>query len=137
MKKAVLIRLNENKKQTLGRLFLFNGLDCVFECCTLELPNFDNAKNISCIPTGQYNVKPRKSKKYGEHFLVENVNFRSYILIHEANYHTELKGCIAVGDNYYDINNDHILDITNSKKTKKRLLALAPDGFDLTILEKI
>lgn len=132
--RAVLIRLEDNGLQTLGRLFLFDGLDTIFECCTLELSYKNNKRNISCIPTGEYKISPRNSKKYGDHYLVENVMMRDYILIHEANYYTQLQGCIGIGQNFYDINNDKNTDITSSRKTKKRLLELAPDGFELIII---
>jgi len=134
MIRAVLVRLEDNGNQTLGRLFLFDGLDLEFECCTLELSDRNNKRNVSCIPTGQYKVSPRHSQKYGNHYLVENVMMRDYILIHEANYYTDLKGCIGVGENFYDINKDKNTDITSSKKTKRRLLEKAPDGFWLIII---
>ena len=134
MIRAVLLRLSENKKQTLGRLFLFKGLDVIFECCTLELPFKANLRNVSCIPPGQYNVTNRVSEKYGDHFQVENVMMRDYILIHPANYYTQLRGCIAVGFDCYDINNDGEHDLTHSRRTMKHLLAEAPEGFFLTIL---
>jgi len=85
MKRAVIVRLSRSKKQTLGRLFIFDGLDIVFECCTLELPFKNNERNVSCIPTGNYSVAPRNSAKYGDHLHIENVEFRDYILIHSAN----------------------------------------------------
>ena len=132
--RAVLIRLEDNGVQTLGKLFLFNGLDVVFECCTLELSYKNNKRNISCIPTGEYKISPRNSQKYDDHYLVENVMMRDYILIHEANYYTDLRGCIGIGKNFYDINNDKNTDITHSRLTKKELLNLAPDGFDLIII---
>ncbi len=132
--RAVLIRLNENRKQTLGRFFLFDGLDIAFECCTLELPFITNAKNISCIPTGEYKVSTRNSEKYGDHYQVENVMMRDYILIHPANYYTQLRGCIAVGYNFYDINNDGEHDLTHSRRTMKHLLSIAPNGFKLIII---
>lgn len=132
--RAVLIRLEDNGVQTLGRLFLFDGLDIEFECCTLELTDRNNKRNVSCIPTGEYKISPRKSAKYGEHYLVENVMMRDYILIHEANYYTDLKGCIGIGENFYDINDDNNTDITSSRKTKRRLLEKAPNGFDLIII---
>jgi len=135
MKRAVLIRLSENKKQTLGRLFIFNGLDIEYECCTLELPYKDNKRNKSCIPSGNYDVKPRTSEKYGKHYLVENVENRDYILIHPANYYTQLKGCIAVGADFYDINKDGECDITYSRRAIKEMLEIAPDGFNLIILD--
>jgi hypothetical protein len=135
MKRAVLIRLDQNKKQSLGRLFIFDGLDIQYECCTLELADNKNQRNISCIPTGNYDVKPRTSEKYGNHYLVENVENRDYILIHPANYYTQLRGCIAVGSDFYDINKDGECDITYSRRTVKEMLDVAPDGFDLTIID--
>jgi hypothetical protein len=134
MKKAVLIRIKDNGTQTLGRLFMFNGLDIEFECATLELPFKNNARNISCILPGRYKVSPRNSQKYGDHFLVENTMLRDFILIHEANYYTDLKGCIGVGADFIDINKDGELDITSSRATKKKLLEIAPAGFEIIIL---
>ena len=134
MKKAILLRINENSNQTLGRLFIFDGLDIVFECCTLELPFKANLRNVSCIPTGIYKTTPRCSEKYGEHYIVENVMLRDYILIHPANFFTQLRGCIAVGHDFYDINADGEHDLTHSRRTMKHLLAIAPEGFSLIIL---
>jgi len=134
MKRAVLIRLKENNKQTLGRLFIFNGLDIQYKCCTLELAWKDNKRNKSCIPTGEYTAKCRVSDKYGDHYLIENVDMRDYILIHPANYYTELRGCIAVGHDFVDINKDGQNDLTYSKRTMRELLQAAPDGFELIIL---
>ncbi len=63
---------------------------------TIELPWKDNAKQVSCIPEGRYRLVRRKSKKYGDHFLVKDVPNRQLILIHPANDAVkELKGCIA------------------------------------------
>jgi hypothetical protein len=133
--RAVLIRLNKNEKQTIGRLFVFDGLDVAYQCCTLELAWNDNKRNISCIPTGSYNVKIRESEKYGLHYQVENVNMRDYILIHPANYYKQLRGCIAVGHDFYDINKDNHKDITYSKRTLSQILDIAPNGFNLIILD--
>jgi len=132
--KAVLVRLTDNGTQTLGRMQLFNGLDTIFECVTLELPFKANMTNISAIPTGVYRVQKRTSEKYGEHFILNNVKGREFILIHPANYYTQLRGCIAVGSYFYDINADGEHDITNSRRTMRALLAAAPQGFDLTII---
>lgn len=133
--RAVLIRLNKNEKQTLGRFFIFDGLDIIFECCTLELPWNENKRNISCIPTGEYKVKIRESEKYGLHYQVENVMMRDYILIHPANYYKQLRGCIAVGKAFYDINKDGHKDITYSRKTMSKMLDHAPNGFNMIILD--
>lgn len=132
--RAVLTRLSDNGTQTLGRLVLYNNLDDVFNCTTLELSFNANLKNISCIPTGTYKVTPRYSKKYDNHYLVNDVIGRDYILIHVANYYYDLKGCIGVGSDFYDINKDGEHDITSSRATLKKLKELAPDGFELIII---
>ena len=137
MKRAVLIRLKEDKKQTLGRLFLFDGLSVIFESTSLELANNDNQRNISCIPTGSYNVKSRNSKKYNDHFIIEDVPDRDFILIHPANFHTDLRGCIGIGKEFADINADNRQDITQSRATMKKLLQIAPEGFNLIVLDNL
>jgi hypothetical protein len=104
--------------QTLGALWFENKQLCI----TLELPWNNNIKKISCIPTGTYNVVRRVSKKYGEHFHIQNVPNRSLILIHHANYHFDLLGCIGVGKNFAIINKDAHLDITSSRDTINMLL---------------
>ena len=117
-------------KQTLGHLYIND----VHTCATLELPWLQNNSGISCIPTGTYHVVRRRSAKYGEHFHITNVPGRSMILIHQANYHYQLLGCIAVGARHTDINKDGYLDVTNSKVTMQRLLKLLPKSpFTLTI----
>jgi len=106
-------------KQTLGELKAFkNGK--VFKCKTLELPWLDNQQNISCIPQGLYDVvytfSPRMLKYTYELKKVQN---RSGIRVHTANYFYQLKGCIALGDGFKDINKDGQLDVINSSKTIK------------------
>ena len=65
-------------------------------CSTIELPWKNNEPKVSCIPEGEYELKKRYSKKFGEHFILVNVPERSYILLHPANDALkELKGCIA------------------------------------------
>tara|TARA_R100001163_G_C4939638_1_gene112055 strand:- start:224 stop:625 length:402 start_codon:yes stop_codon:yes gene_type:complete len=132
--KVVLNRLVDTGKETLGKLTIHDELKDVYECKTLELSWKDNKQNISCIPFGEYLVSIRTSEKYGEHFIVNNVEDRSYILIHQANYHTQLRGCIAVGKKYSDINSDGELDVTSSKNTMKDLLEILPDSFYLNII---
>ncbi|MFV0481342.1 MAG: DUF5675 family protein [Campylobacteraceae bacterium] len=130
---ALLIREKENNKQTLGKLQLFENEAMIFECYTLELPWRDNKPNISCIPTGEYKVKPRISNKYGKHFYLEGTKPRTHILIHAGNFYTQTEGCILLGKTLSHINDDGELDIGQSQSTLNELLKLAPNGFDLTI----
>ena len=63
---------------------------------TIELPWKENKKQVSCIPEGVYELRPRYSEKFKHHLVLENVPNRSLILIHPANdANKELLGCIA------------------------------------------
>jgi len=132
--------------QTEGELQVFDEDtgELEFICKTLELPWLDNERNISCIPEGHYNVVPRNSPKYGNHLHILEVIDRSLILIHPANFvgsdnprtgHSDLKGCIAIGERYGDLNADGIPEILNSRNTFKALMKVAPDGFILEVTQ--
>ncbi len=134
---AKLERIIRSTVQTLGIMTLFDQHDFPFFMVhTLELPWKDNKLRVSCIPCGTYLVKKRKSAKYGWHFHITDVEGRSYILIHNANYFHQLKGCIAVGNSHTDIDGDGLRDVTSSKSTMKQLNRLLPDEFELTIYDK-
>ncbi len=122
-------RIEYTDKQTLGLMY-FNGKEIAK---TLELADKNNAPKISCIPKGTYNVVGRYSQKYENHFHITNVPNRSFILIHNGNYHTQILGCILVGKAHLDINKDGYKDVTASKDKMKELLALLPQQFTLTI----
>ncbi len=63
---------------------------------TIELPWKENQRQISCIPEGRYELKKRYTTRFGYHFAIVDVPFRSNILIHAFNYALrESKGCIA------------------------------------------
>ena len=96
-----------------------------FRCLSLELPDRDNQEDISCIPAGIYDYYLRNSPKNGYVLELRNVPGRSYIQIHSANFTRQIQGCILVGDSLKYLDNDSILDVTNSKATLKRLLNVA------------
>jgi hypothetical protein len=110
----------------------------VFEFVTLELPWKDNERNISCIPEGEYLVKkmpPTKKRKY-QYFWVQEVPGRDSILWHPGNYTRQILGCILPGESLIDMDNDGIIDVTNTASTLKILTALMPHKFKLTITKK-
>lgn len=132
--KVVLNRLLDTGKETLGKLVIYDELKECFTCKTLELSWKENKRNISCIPRGEYRAVIRFSEKHGEHFTIEDVEGREYVLIHAANYHYQLRGCISVGKTYVDINKDGELDVCSSRDTMDSLLEILPDSFHITII---
>jgi len=114
---------------TLGRLEIAG-----MRCFTLELPDKNNAKNISCIPAGVYKAVKRKSPKNGLVVELIGVPNRTNIQIHAGNYTSQIEGCILVGKSITYMNQDSIPDVTNSKDTLTNLLTRLPEtGFTVTI----
>lgn len=71
-------------------------IDGVKICHSIELPWLDNKPQRSCIPEGKYELKKRWSPKYKDHYWLQAVPGRKYILVHPANNASkELRGCIA------------------------------------------
>ena len=123
-------RISDDGVQTLGILTMPSGK--IYN--TLELAWKNNASKISCIPKGKYKVRKRTSAKYGEHFHILNVPKRDFILIHAANFSSQLLGCVAIGKGLADINKDGRLDVTGSKQAMKEMLSALPNEFDLEII---
>ena len=114
-------RIQEGPHQTLG---VWEIPKHNFACNTLELPDKDNQRRISCIPVNYegYTVVKRWSKKYKWHFHITDVPNRDWILIHAANYVRQLRGCIGAGSEHAYLDNDKHLDIKHSKQTIQNLL---------------
>lgn len=101
MKVIDLVRYKSSAQGTLGLL----KVDDETYFYTLELPWKNNNTNVSCIPKGTYLFTPRYSQKYREHYLVNDVEGRTYILMHSGNvagdleqgYKTHSAGCILIG----------------------------------------
>lgn len=73
---------------------------------TLENPWYDNEPFKSCIPSGQYTATRcrnsaeynfKDSPRYGDTFVVDQVEGRSKILFHVGNLEENTEGCILVG----------------------------------------
>lgn len=120
--------------ETLGSLYI----DDLFICKTMELPWKNNARFISCIPEGDYEVikQPPKPDRPYPYFRFPHVTGRSGILIHKISYVSGLKGCIGVGKEFKDLNGDGVPDIIRSGEALQELITLLPDKFTLTIREK-
>ena len=118
MKSLTIVRMKQNKDQTLGYFVLFDEKDIpVLTGNTLELPWKDNKTKISSIPEGKYIAKKRWSEKYGDHYEIKKVEDRKLILIHSGNYRKQTRGCVLLGSMFKDIDGDNYLDLINSRKT--------------------
>lgn len=138
-----ILRQPQNGKQTLGQLN-FEGYSLV----TVELAWNDNKRGKSCIPptikivNGKevrllppYSVVPRTSKKFKNHFIIENTTPRECVLFHPANFSRQLRGCVAPGMRHKDIDGDGLKDVVSSKKAMRILLDKFPKGFELDIIQ--
>lgn len=104
-----------------------------FRCFTLELPDLDNKQNISCIPQGTYQCVKYHSNTHGLCIAIRDVLGRTNIRIHSGNFTRQILGCILVGQSLLDMDNDGIVDVSNSRDTLKKLMAILPDNFLLEI----
>ena len=122
--------------QSRGNGYIINDdtLKQLFSFKTLELADKGNQLKVSCILTGAYVGKKRYSKKYGAHIHVQDVEDRTWILIHALNHYFQSEGCIGVGDSFADINGDGYNDVLNSRDTLDNILEYLDDEFIIVIV---
>lgn len=104
-----------------------------FRCFTLELPDRDNAISVSSVLPGTYSAFLRDSPTNGPCVELRNVPGRTHIQIHAGSFLRNTKGCILVGSHPTFIDDDNIPDLTNSRKTLDKLLALLPTDEDFQV----
>ena len=117
-----------NNDCTLGRMSIGG-----FRCFTLELPDFENKQNVSCIPEGVYNYFLRYSSRNGMVLELVGVQGRSFIQIHAGNFTRQIRGCILVGSAIKYIDSDSTPDVAVSKMTLGKLLDVAGNSGQITI----
>ena len=100
MKTIKIKRFFFNDHCTLGVLTIE---DYEFPLFTLEQEDRNNVRNNSCIPSGEYIVKPYSSAKYKNSYEVQNVPNRDKILFHSGVVADHSKGCIMVATCAYGI----------------------------------
>jgi len=133
---AFLRRFIKTDYYTIGRLQFYNSQGkLLFEGFTLELPNRQNQKNISCIPSGTYNVVARQSEKFGDCYHLQNVVNRSGILIHTGNFYKDTTGCIILGSSVEFMNDYTKTHLLQSLQAMKKLNSLQIKNFTLKITE--
>jgi basic membrane lipoprotein Med (substrate-binding protein (PBP1-ABC) superfamily) len=93
--KVFLIRTERKSTHTLGVLVVGDTKFYI-----IERPWLNNQRNISCIPSGTYQVDylaRSASGKYKKCYHVRNVPNRGGILIHNGNLVKHSKGCLING----------------------------------------
>jgi hypothetical protein len=135
-------RYGHNENQTIGELYVKEDDEIIFECKIIELPPKQNRNNISRIPSGEYPLVKMKgdmldwSRFDYPHLWIKDVENRKGIKIHVANYFFQIEGCVAVGEQFTDINKDGFVDVTNSTKTLEKLVQLLPNQTYITIFDE-
>ena len=103
---------------------------------TLERPWLDNQRNVSCIPTGDYNsnyLHKSGSGKYRKVWHVQPVNNRSGILIHNGNLVNHTRGCLLLGNKIGKLAGQPA--VLQSRQAMRRLLDLVgPNPFELEVV---
>lgn len=130
-------RLEQSAQGTFGRLImpglvLFSG----------ELPDHDNAPNISCIPPGKYRCSWTRSPRFGRMMYgIDFVARRTGIRVHAANlfgdnppWKRQLNGCIALGERLGWIEGQKAL-LISAPAVRRFESALAGAAFYLEIVE--
>ena len=87
-------RIADRPDATFGVFFI----DDIPRYVTLELPWKDNKHEISRIPTGFYSVTPLAKNDKNAILKIEDVPYRTGILIHPGNRASETLGCILLGE---------------------------------------
>lgn len=138
MKKVICLRTFDDGKQSLGILSVTDETGIIFTARTLELPYKNNAQSISCFNPGKYLCKYTMSPSFGfKTYEITSVPGRAGVRIHSANYVSQLRGCLALGDAHKDINGDHLSDVVHSGNTVKAFEKLMNyEDFELIILDE-
>ena len=114
-------RLEQNDIQTISQLIVYFDDEIVKGFWAIERPWLDNKKCESCIPVGEYKLGLWDSTNHPNTFIIKAVPDRTHILIHSGNYVKHSQGCVLLGKNKADINNDGVMDIVNSGKAMEEL----------------
>lgn len=129
--RAVLHRTEKSDQDgTRGRL-RFRGMDLA----SLEKPWRNNQTGISCIPAGLYRFVLAPSPRFQRPlYRAVRVMGRSDILIHPANWESQLEGCIALG--VAEGSPDGRRGIVRSREAVDLFMqSLAGSDFDLEIID--
>lgn len=137
LKKVQCFRTLDNGKESLGVWSVTDATGVVFMARSLELPYKNNQQSISSFDPGKYICKYTLSPSFGfRTYEITSVPGRAGVRIHSANYVSQLRGCIALGDAHKDLNGDGQSDVVHSGDTVKKFEALMNyEDFELEIIK--
>lgn len=131
----IIDRIRDNGTQTIGNAWVLVNGELKLKFVTLEPSWVLNQPYISCAPVGTYTLQKRVSPRFKEHFELVDVPERELILIHALNFFRETEGCIGPGSRFQLIDDDHLVDVSQSGKTMTKLNKILPEETQLTIKE--
>ena len=138
MVQAQLIRFRTSDHGTFG-MFSMPG----YHSYTIELPWRNNARNISCIPVGEYNVIWCWSGTFKRSlYLLDSVSGRSGIRIHAGNLagdkskglRTHSAGCILPGTRLGWLKGQRAVILSGAKVSELHR-AVSRENFTIEIIE--
>lgn len=100
-------------------------------CVTCENPWFNNQRNVSCIPNGNYDCVENDSPKFGKTWWLKDVPKRSEIIIHSGNTINHTEGCVLVGRHFGNLGD--LPAVLDSKSTMAMLRRELPSEFTLIV----
>ena len=103
---------------------VFNGQPI---CVTLEPYHRDNKQGVSCIPAGCYTLERYDSPKFGDTWIIDDVQGRSYVLFHWGNLDDHTQGCVLLGESFGTLGGEWA--ILSSKQAFSEFMALSK-GYD-------
>ena len=131
--KIIIDRIFGNDNKTLSENYLVDDKgNTVLKFRGIELPWKDNQRNISCMPAGIYKAIAVRRFSNGKYALwVQDVPGRSQIMVHTANYVRDLRGCLAPGRFFRDLDKDGIVDVGMSQSVMDELQKHIPLGTEI------
>lgn len=131
MTTAHLHRTRSTPEGTFGVLYL----DTRPVCVTCELPWKNNRKDESCIPAGRYRCVPHNGPRFSNTWEVTGVPKRDAIVLHAANTIKELRGCVAPGMEFGELNG--LPAVLRSQAAMIKLRSLLPKEFWLSVIDGV
>lgn len=116
MKTLTLRRFQQTEFYTIGNLASEDGK---FDLFILERPWLNNNRETSCIPEGEYKTTYHNGRKFKDVWRLENVENRTGILIHPANFVRQLRGCLAPCLKHMPDAHDHIVGLDSARAMQK------------------